>query len=441
MLYHLVLAVLYGSPLNSGYPDSLWYIGTGLTIAGTKNAQSIPDQPPVLPLFIAWVYRLLGFPHFADYLWLWNVLTMGFLLTATYDVAYLLFNQKTAALATLLMGFNWHIGWYGQMLLVDVSVTAFAFTALLFYLRYLHSSNVKNLLLSGFFSSVALWTKMIATYLHLPVLLILLSNKSSRTKIHYFIAGFVLGQALLAPVCYLYGGNPLSPFTVSARVHGGTRIYAFLQGLQPSKPLIGIYNLYYLRLMPFSLGFPVLFFSILGIVRLLRQRALLLPVWALYGLAIYSLVIVPARDQYMVHFTPFFIILASIGLVKVIERFRLNKVSILVLVLLTFLFTNSARPLLFYSSSANNFVSPLLLHQRLGRNGLRNNQIIIVEELDLATDVTLRVGRFLATQYVRACYSIRVMLLTRSSLWLTPAMGSPLPASTATITPYPNKVL
>ena len=397
-LYHLILAVLYGSALDSGYPDSFWYIGAGLAvsgakdvsasatkrvlIAGTGNVSEIArDQPPVLPLFIAGIYELFGFPQFVNYLWIWNVLTMWLLLTATYHISYLLFDRRTAALATLLMGFNWHIGWYGQMLLVDVSVTAFAFTAILFYLRYLRSVDVRNLILSGLFSSIAFWTKMTSIYLHLPVLIILLLKKESRIKFHYFIIGFVIGQVLLAPICYLYGGSPLLPFVVSARAHlvGGGNIDALIQSfLQPSS--IGLQSFSYLKLMPLSLGFPAFFFSILGIIHLVRQRSLMLPAWALYGLSIYSLAIRPVRDQYMVHFTPLFIVLASIGLIKVIERYKLSRVTVLFLVVLTVLFTNSARPLLFYSFS-DGFVSPLFLHQRLGRNGFRDNLTLIIESL------------------------------------------------------------
>ena len=110
-LYHLILAVLYGSALNSGYPDSFWYIGAGLAVSGAKDVSAsatkrvlitgtgnvseiAPDQPPVLPLFIAGIYELFGFPQFVNYLWIWNVLTMWLLLTATYHISYLLFDRS-----------------------------------------------------------------------------------------------------------------------------------------------------------------------------------------------------------------------------------------------------------------------------------------------------------------------------------------------------------
>lgn len=86
ILYHLVLTVVYGSPLDAWYGDPKWYVGTGLTIAGVKGVLSVDDQPPMLPSFIALIYRLFGPPDFARFLWIWNAITMALLVIGIFNV-------------------------------------------------------------------------------------------------------------------------------------------------------------------------------------------------------------------------------------------------------------------------------------------------------------------------------------------------------------------
>ena len=215
-LYHLLLAVFYGSPLDVWYSDPKWYVGTGLTIAGVEGVIEPRDQPPVLPLFIALIYRLFGFPDFARFLWIWNAVTMLLLVVGTYQVIEYFFDERTACIATLMVGFNWHVGWYGQMLLVDTTVVSMMFLTLSAFIKYQKSQQRRYLFLVGVLAAVTMWTKLVAIALFLPVIAILLyKSVRERTKLVDFILGFLFGQFLFTKSISTYS-EPIEPILVQA---------------------------------------------------------------------------------------------------------------------------------------------------------------------------------------------------------------------------------
>ena len=373
ILYHLILAILYGSPLDVWYSDPYWYVGTGLTIAGNSGALLVQDQPPVLPFFIAFIYRAFGFPNFGNYLWLWNVATMTILVFGTYRLTEYYFNLQTANIATLLIAFNWHIGWYGQMLLVDTTVVSFMFLSLSAHIKYLRHGQRRYLYLAGFLTSVTIWTKLVSIVLFLPVITFLLFRDiKNRIRIADFVLGFLFGQLLLIPITSLYT-LPLVPILAQ----GGGRLGQLIASIREFK-LLSLGNLYYFMLIPFSISFPLTLFFLIGLWELVKQKKYFFPIWSAYAIFLYSFLITPRIDQYAVHFTPLLILIASFGVTRFIEKINVNRRASMMFILVLVLCTNSAfpLPLLF----GRNFPAPYLLSQRLAEFSRSHHNVDFVRE-------------------------------------------------------------
>ena len=103
-----------------------------------------------------------------------DIPTAVLLLIFSHRLATLYFDDEWAGItAAILVAFNWHIGWYTHRLLPDIAMTAFEVATLAYYLEYRRGGRRANLILCGYASTFALWTKESALYL-LPRIITLL---------------------------------------------------------------------------------------------------------------------------------------------------------------------------------------------------------------------------------------------------------------------------
>ncbi len=258
IIFHVIMAWKYGGELlDTEFPDPWAYVSTGLFIIGQENALPQLELPVVLPVFSGILYVLLGFPDFLFYLWLWNAITLGILVFATYYVTRYYYGRRSALLASLLVGLNWRIGTNGQQLLVDVPLVAFFLLDLLLLIKYRQRQDSFYALCFSIVFSIAFWTKYSFIYLFLPILLLVLVRESEEYSSGwiYFILGFVVSQTFFLGIRWARYGDPLTKIMLVARKH-------IQFGFSPL----------YLNHFPEYLGYPALLFSVLGFVYSLKDR-------------------------------------------------------------------------------------------------------------------------------------------------------------------------
>ena len=334
-VYHIFLAIAYGGFPVSYYPDELWILSTGLYLVGAE-IRAIPptvlmDKTLMLPLFEGILYRIFGFPNFLYLLCTWDILIVILLLVFSYRLGSLYFNDEWAGIAAaILIAFNWHIGWYVHRLLPDIAMVAFEFATLTFYLEYCKNRRTKSLLLCGVSAALALWAKESALYL-LPCLIMLISieKRAQASSFLWLAIGFTLGFSPFAAISMLRYGNPIMPFI------------ARLQQFEGSNRGV-LFNIFFIQALPASIGLLTVLFYIDSFIKLVKQKRFFLPLTSLFSLSFYFFLIpYGLRDQYMVHFTPFFILTSALSLRQTVatclRRYGLKGALIMVIVVL---FTN-----------------------------------------------------------------------------------------------------
>ncbi len=339
VLYHVLFAIFYGgNPFQLIEPDVWYSFGTGLNLVGMEHTgiQFFVEKEMTLPLFMGILYKSMGFPSFFYFLWIWNALTMGILIFSTFIIAKYYFDRNTAFIAALLIGLNWHVAAWGQELVDDVSMVSFMFLSIALYTLFLRGGDRRYLCASGVAAALAIWTKTSALYLFPPFILMLaVVNKTKIREALVFFVGFVLATLPFSLVCSLRYGHPLAPFVA--------RVVQFQQAALPQEHVNTLFNTFYLEALPISVGLIVFPFLLAGLFYLIRKRKFLFPAWGLYCLGIYVFVIpFGPYDQYMVHFTPIFLIISAVGLIRVAEVIGRKGFPLIILALLS---TNLSPPL------------------------------------------------------------------------------------------------
>ena len=263
------------------------------------------------------------------------------------------------------------MGWYDQILLVDTTVVSMMFLTLSVLIEYWKRHQRKYLFLAGILTTATIWTKYVAIALFLPIIAILLHKSvRDRIKLKDFIIGFLVSQLMFISLISTYNPHPLDPIIRQASIKLG--IFVDIPLMLNSRSL-GFF--YYLVMIPFSIGFPLSFFCIIGLKYLTDQGNRLFPVWSAYALLVYSLLITPRIDQYAVHFTPLLLIIGSFGVNVFIEKKQLSRMYPSLLILALILSTNSLFPLSLFSEKR--FPALFMLHQRLAEftNSYRNVEV------------------------------------------------------------------
>lgn len=302
--YHIILAFLYGAELlDSPFPDVWGYVSTGLYFVGEDVAMGVRTMPLVLPLFCGVLYIVLGFPTFLFYLWIWNAVIMSIAILSSYVVMSRLYDKKTGVLAALLLGFNWNAGHYGQLLLVDFAWAAFALLSLALMLMYLDRRASKHLLfLSSFVAAVACWTKFVAFYIYLPLFFgLLVAKKMSRREASIALAGLILGNAFFMLACLIRYGNPVEPIVSEYRV------------VAPKGEVCLEFTPQYFAWVHKAIGLVPHILMLIGVAASLARRRFLIPVWAHYGILVYSFGLLTVCWQYTAHMMFLFVLLAAVG--------------------------------------------------------------------------------------------------------------------------------
>ncbi len=323
--YHVVLAYLYGAELlDSPFPDVWGYVSTGLYLVGEEVAVCVRDMPLVLPLFCGTLYIVLGFPTFLYYLWFWNAAIMSLAIVSAYALMSKLYDRKTGVLAALLLGFNWNAGYYGQLLLVDFAWAAFALASLAFLVKYLgEREDERSLLLSGVLAAVACWTKFVAFYTYLPIFFgLMLAKKLTRRALGIGLAGFVLGSLFFMLVCLLRYGNPIEPILNEYRV------------IAPKGEVRLEFTPQYFAWVHKAIGFLPHVLMFVGVAASLAKRKFLLPIWAHYGILVYSFGLLTVCWQYTAHMMFLFALLAAVGEAALFDAaYRIGRRGLRVLAL------------------------------------------------------------------------------------------------------------
>jgi len=260
----------------------------------------------VLPLFLGFLYLLLGFPKFLFYLWLWNAITMTTLILGTYVSVKYLFDRDVALVASALVGLNWNVGWIGQELLVDVGSLAFALLSLGLLFEYLRSAKRLELVASGSLLAISMWTKFSSLYAYVPVIsLIMFQRLKPKQERLCWLSSFAVCQIPFLFVLHSRFGDPFFPIrNLFTRTYGGAVAHL---SLSPTSTYIGW--------LPESLGYPALLFLLCGFILMMAKGELLFPAWSTYLLLVYSLLITPpVYFQYVTHFSPILLVCSSFAI-------------------------------------------------------------------------------------------------------------------------------
>ena len=290
---------------------------------------------------------------------------------------YYLGDEEVGCLAALLVGWNWHIGWYAHRLLNDVMLAAFmvltfGLSSALFIGR-VDSEKVEYILTSLLGMSVALsvWAKESAFYLMPPLLLwmgfLLIYHKNKRfdaKKKMVLLSSFFAFFSPFSYVCLIRYGHPIYPLV---------RRICWYESLTGRSTFPPCFNTNVLLWPPFSLGVGLVCFILMlyGALRLYQNNKIFLPTWALYCYLFHVFFVpeLPLSDQHMVHYTPLFLIMAAYGLKEVTEVFqdkrKFSPFLYLVLVFLAMFSTNLCGSPLVYSLRRGKIVFPISLHQRI----------------------------------------------------------------------------
>lgn len=351
--YHIFLAIGYGGFPLPYYPDEMWIISTGLYLVGAE-IKAIPpvvltDKTLMLPLFEGVLYKIFGFPNFLYLLCIWDIVTAISLIVFSYRLGSLYFDDEwTGITAAILIAFNWHIGWYTHRLLPDIAMIAFEFATLTFYLEYSKNKRTRSLLLCGAAAALALWTKESALYL-LPCLIALIfaEKKTQASSFLWLAIGFILGFSPFAAISMLRYGNPIMPFV------------ARLQQFRGSSRGV-LFNFFFIEALPASIGLLTVPFYIDSFIKLLKQKKPFLPLISLFSLSFYFFLMpYGLRDQYMVHYTPLFMLTSALSLRQTVatclRRYGLKGILVMVAVVL---FTNM-------SPRSEDPYTWIFLHQRM----------------------------------------------------------------------------
>jgi len=333
--YHIFLVIAYGGFPVSYYPDELWILSTGLYLVNAREKVIPPtvlsDKTLMLPIFEGALYKVLGFPNFLYFLCIWNILIVVLLLVFSYKLGSLYFSDEWTGVATMiLIAFNWHIGWYAHRLLPDIAMIALEFAVLTFYLEYHKNKKVKNMFLCGATGALALWTKEAALYL-LPCLMILMfiEKKPQVPDLLWMAIGFLFGFCPFAIVSMLRYGDPLMPFISRLHQFGGSN-----KGI--------LFNFFFVQALPASIGILTVPFYVDSFIRLFKQKRFFLPLISLFSLSFY-LFLIPygLRDQYMIHYTPYFILMSAPSLRRIVASClrKYGSKGLLVMIVVV-LFTN-----------------------------------------------------------------------------------------------------
>lgn len=292
-----------GELLDVPFPDVWGYVSTGLYLVGEAKAVAVGDMPLVLPLFCGLLYVIFGFPQFLFYLWIWNALVMSVAIVASYILMEKLYDKKTGVIAALLIGFNWNAGYYGQLLLVDFAWAAFALASLALLIAYFKGKKGERLLfLSGVLASIACWTKFVAFYMYLPVFFCsILAKKPTRRALGVALAGLAVGSLFFMLICLHRYGNPIGPIASEYRV------------VAPKGEVRLEFTPQYFAWVHKAIGFLPHVLMLVGIAASVAKRKFLLPIWAHYGILVYSFGLLTVCWQYTAHMMFPFLLLAAVG--------------------------------------------------------------------------------------------------------------------------------
>ncbi len=324
VVYHCILAWLYGGYPIKHYPDEYWNIITGMYLVGEASTPVVPDKMILLHVYIGALYKALGFPWFLYSLCSWGILSLLLLMLGAYLVGrYYLKSEKIGYLSALLVGWNWQLSWYEHRVLNDAILGAFMVLTFGLIAAYLEKREAKVAALIGVSLALCLWAKESALYLIPPLIIwafaMVLTNSLDAKHLAISSISFLLTFSLFAMVCQFRYGHPLYPLLMRIKWYG---IF--------EKQYIPFYfNTNIACWLPFALGATLLplLFALLGFIYLYKNRLLFLPTWAIYCYLFHIFLVptLPHSDQHMVHYTPLFLIIASYGLSEFLEKISSEK--------------------------------------------------------------------------------------------------------------------
>jgi 4-amino-4-deoxy-L-arabinose transferase-like glycosyltransferase len=154
-------------------------------------------------------------------------------LWAVFELAYSMYNGKTAFLATVLLGVMTGFFWLSRMALLETMLLFFVMLALLFFFRWLQNRQDKYLVLAGFAVGLGFLTKYQAVVAGIVMLVSILFLAKGKLKWAYSRFTFAVVAAVLVVVPWI---------AVSYRVYADKIFSQWLYALQVGNPEKSVYS-------------------------------------------------------------------------------------------------------------------------------------------------------------------------------------------------------
>lgn len=239
------------------------------------------------PLYLVYfslfpLIKTISFPLAVIALRFWAAVFSVLSLLFFYLTGKHLFNHKFASIFTLLLIFNPGLIQFSHYGTTE-SILIFVFSFNLFLsLKIIGHPSIKFLFLTGLITGVGLATKITAVFFTLPVLFSLIRSKTKTiTRLKFFVFYFLLSIfffVLLSPYSLIEKTQFISTTLYETSVATGKiKVFYTNQFLNTIS-----YLFQFQKIFPYTIGFPVCFFSLIGFFKFItfhpknRHKILLL---------------------------------------------------------------------------------------------------------------------------------------------------------------------
>ena len=313
IVYEIYLS-LFSSPFL--HIDSSEYLANGMWLAGFDNIGCTAFSRNIgfsllISLFVVFKLQL--------FVWLLPLFFKIYSLISVFVLSRIMFSKSRdlQILSTILLTFNWHYAWWGNSLLTTVPATSLSMIALACLYKWVSNREPKYLFLTILISVACFYIRYLQGIILclFTILYVMVMKSEEPQKRAILLARVVIPLfLLLLPWClfnWKYFEDP---------TYGVTMFYARGVTRRMQEPLDPVY---YIRLIPFLVSAPCVFMAVVGFVNLARRWAgeeasRFLVAWSIFIYSVMSMTLAQL-DRYATFFTPFLLILCSLGL-KVVRR-------------------------------------------------------------------------------------------------------------------------
>jgi 4-amino-4-deoxy-L-arabinose transferase-like glycosyltransferase len=312
----LLQTVLSGFSSPFLHVDSSEYLANAMWLAGFHDIKRWASHRNIGFSLLASLFVVFQLPEF---IWLLPLFFKVYSLISLFLLSRTLFPlcRDIWILSTILLTFNWHYTWWGNTLLTTVPATTLLLTAITCLYRW-HSNRERRYLYLTILISVACfyirYLQGIILLLFTGLFLIMTGSIQTSKDRDMLVKILILLASLLSP-WYLFNWKYFQNPT-----YGITRYYLVKLMGRTRLPLDPFY---YVRMTSFLISIPCSLMAIIGSIDLMRKRVFedlrpLLIVWLIFIYSAMSITLT-REDRYVTFFTPFLLVVCSLGL-KTVRR-------------------------------------------------------------------------------------------------------------------------